>query len=162
MANDPTNPTVVVQEASQNNVIIVSNQGPQGIPGATGAQGSTGAPGGPTGAQGTHGATGDQGIQGATGAIGQTGAVGLTGATGTTGLQGATGAQGVGIEDVSYRHIQAISLSTWDITHNLGWYPNITVVDSAGSIVEGEISYTNENSLSLIFSSAFSGNAYLS
>jgi hypothetical protein len=40
--------------------------------------------------------------------------------------------------------------------------PNVTVQDSAGNIVEGEIAYTNTNSLTVSFASAFSGKAYLS
>jgi hypothetical protein len=63
---------------------------------------------------------------------------------------------------ISYHHVQGTSASVWTIIHNLGWYPNVTVEDSAGTIVEGEIAYTNRNSLTLSFYSAFSGNAYLS
>jgi hypothetical protein len=63
---------------------------------------------------------------------------------------------------VAFRHNQGISSNTWSIKHNLNFYPNVTVVDSAGTIVEGEISYTNPNSLVLHFQAAFSGNAYLS
>jgi hypothetical protein len=63
---------------------------------------------------------------------------------------------------VSYEHIQGVSSDTWVITHNLGFKPNVTVVDSAGTIYEGEITYTNTNSLTVTFSSAFSGKAFLS
>jgi len=63
---------------------------------------------------------------------------------------------------VSFHHQQGTSSNTWTITHNLNFYPNVTVVNSAGTIVEGEITYTNKNSLVLNFQSAFSGNAYLS
>jgi hypothetical protein len=70
--------------------------------------------------------------------------------------------QKVNLDCLKVINFRAISLNIWEIDHNLGWYPNITVIDSAGSIVEGEISYTNENSLVLSFASAFSGNAYLS
>jgi hypothetical protein len=63
---------------------------------------------------------------------------------------------------VSYHFVQNIPAATWTIVHNLGWYPNVTIQDSAGSIVEGEIAYTSVNALTVTFSSAFSGNAYLS
>lgn len=63
---------------------------------------------------------------------------------------------------VAYHHTQGTSLATWTIVHNLGWYPNVTVQDSGGSIVEGEISYTSTMSLTVTFTGAFSGNAYLS
>jgi hypothetical protein len=63
---------------------------------------------------------------------------------------------------VSYEHMQGAASNSWTITHNLGFMPNVTVIDSAGNIVEGEIAYTNTNSLTVSFQSAFSGNAYLS
>ena len=63
---------------------------------------------------------------------------------------------------VSYQHTQGVASNTWNITHNLQFYPNVTVQDSAGNIVEGEISYTNSDSLVVTFSTAFSGEAYLS
>jgi hypothetical protein len=63
---------------------------------------------------------------------------------------------------VSYTHTQGSASNSWTITHGLGFYPNVTVVDSAGTIYEGEIAYTNTNSLTVSFSAAFSGKAYLS
>lgn len=63
---------------------------------------------------------------------------------------------------LAYEHTQGSVSASWVITHNLGFKPNVTVVDSAGNIVEGEISYTNSNSITVSFQSAFSGNAYLS
>jgi hypothetical protein len=63
---------------------------------------------------------------------------------------------------VSHAHTQGVASNSWAITHNLSFYPNVTVQDSAGNIVEGEITYTNANSLTVSFSSAFSGKAYLS
>lgn len=63
---------------------------------------------------------------------------------------------------VSHIHTQGVSSSSWVIDHNLGFYPNVTIVDSGGSIVEGEITYTNSNSLTASFQASFSGSAYLS
>jgi hypothetical protein len=63
---------------------------------------------------------------------------------------------------VSYQHTQGVSSASWIINHNLHFYPNVTVQDSAGNIVEGEISYTNSDSLTVSFQTAFSGEAYLS
>ena len=69
---------------------------------------------------------------------------------------------GINQPAVAYHHTQGTSSAVWVITHNLGWYPNVTVQDSGGSVVEGEISYTSTNALTVTFSGAFSGNAYLS
>jgi hypothetical protein len=63
---------------------------------------------------------------------------------------------------VAYHHLQNTPSNIWTITHNLDFYPNVTAVDSGGSICEGEIAYTNKNSLVITFTSAFSGQAYLS
>ena len=69
---------------------------------------------------------------------------------------------GINNPAVAYHHTQGTSSATWVITHNLGFKPNVTVQDSGGSIVEGEIAYTSTNSLTVTFTGAFSGNAYLS
>ena len=155
--------------------------GTQGTTGSQGVQGTTGAgTQGVQGRQGTQGTLGTQGVQGTTGA----------GAQGVQGIQGIPGA-GASAQDindaitaaaldstddltegttnkyftvarVSYDHTQGVSSNTWVINHNLGFKPNVTVVDSAGTMYEGEITYTNTNSLTVSFSAAFSGKAYLS
>jgi hypothetical protein len=51
--------------------------------------------------------------------------------------------------------------ATWSITHNLGRRPSVTVVDSAGTVVIGEVTYTSDNALTIQFSAGFSGQAYL-
>ena len=147
---------------------------------------SSGVGGGGSGAQGTQGVTGAQGTRGTQGVQGTVGAgtqgvqgtlgTGTQGTQGTAGLQGISGAALDNTDDltegttnkyftvarVSYDHMQGAASSSWSITHNLGFKPNVTVVDSAGNIVEGEISYTNSNSITVSFQSAFSGYAYLS
>ena len=62
----------------------------------------------------------------------------------------------------TYVHNQSTPASTWVIDHNLGIYPNVTVEDSAGTTVEGEIVHNSINQMTLTFSAAFSGIAYLS
>jgi hypothetical protein len=141
---------------------------------------------------GARGAQGVQGLQGATGAgtQGAQGPTG-TGTQGVQGLQGPTGGGGITLQQlqdaisgvsldstddltegitnlyftaarVSYIHTQGVANTTWNITHNLNFHPNVTVQDSAGNIVEGEIAFTNTVSLILSFSSPISGSAYLS
>ena len=114
-------------------------------------------PQGAQGVQGTQGTRGTQGVQGTTG----TGIQGATGA-GIQGLQGVQGTSGAVSQTLAYAHTQGSASNTWVITHNLNFMPNVTVQDSAGNIVEGEITYTNTNSLTVSFASAFSGKAYLS
>lgn len=61
----------------------------------------------------------------------------------------------------NYVHEQATSSTTWVINHNLGKYPSITVIDSGGSEVKGEVEYVDTNNVTLTFSAAFSGKAFL-
>jgi hypothetical protein len=91
---------------------------------------------------------------------------GPQGVQGPTGPTGATGPGGLGTAAiaalVSYTHNQAAASATWTITHNLGYFPNVTVVDSTGTVCEGDLVYTSNNVLTLTFSQAISGTAYVS
>ncbi len=63
--------------------------------------------------------------------------------------------------DKSYVHEQIAPVSVWDITHNLGKYPAVSIIDTAGTLVIGDVQYTSLNTIKIIFSSPFSGKAYL-
>jgi hypothetical protein len=56
---------------------------------------------------------------------------------------------------------QSTAAATWTIAHNLGVFPAVVVADSAGTLIEGDIVYTDTNTVTLTFSAAFSGTAYL-
>ena len=56
---------------------------------------------------------------------------------------------------------QANPATTWDITHNLGKFPSITVIDTGNTVVTGEYNYVSNNRVLLTFSAAFDGKAYL-
>lgn len=60
-----------------------------------------------------------------------------------------------------YIHTQATPATTWTINHALGGYPTVSVVDSAKTVVYGEITYISTSQIVVNFSSAFSGYAYL-
>ncbi len=63
--------------------------------------------------------------------------------------------------DSNYIHNQSQALDTWSITHNLNKYPSVTVIDSAGSKVEGSVTYISNEEIKIEFSSPFSGKAIL-
>ena len=87
---------------------------------------------------------------------------GIQGPPGIRGQQGDKGERGdPGLAGVSYVHAQATPALEWVIVHNLGRYPSITVVDSAGTTVEGKEDYVSANEIRLQFAAAFAGNAYL-
>lgn len=56
---------------------------------------------------------------------------------------------------------QGIASSTWNITHNMGKNPSVTIVDSSGTVVEGAVKYIDNNRLIITFKEAFKGTAYL-
>jgi hypothetical protein len=62
--------------------------------------------------------------------------------------------------DKTYEHVQSASSATWSVTHGLGKKPSVTVVDSAGTKVIGEVEYVDDNNVTLKFKSTFSGKAY--
>lgn len=66
-----------------------------------------------------------------------------------------------GTAGTTFVHSQDTPSSTWAIAHNLNKYPSVTVVDSAGTVVVGQVIYADSNNLSVQFSSGFSGKAYL-
>lgn len=74
---------------------------------------------------------------------------------------GGTSAGPQGASGGSYTFTQSTTSTSWAITHGLGYYPNVTVV-SGSDIVEGGITYTSNTALTLTFSTAISGVAYLS
>lgn len=104
----------------------------------------------------------DPGVSGPQGIPGPVGPEGPQGVQGPQGIQGPQGPQGEPSGPVSYTHTQYSSSAVWSITHNLGYNPNVTVSDSAGTIIEGAIAYPTSNTIVLSFSSAFAGTAYLS
>lgn len=66
-------------------------------------------------------------------------------------------------DSFKYAHIhnQSISSLEWTITHNLGKYPSVTIVDSSNAEVIGEVEFVDSNILKVKFSAAFSGKAYI-
>lgn len=78
-----------------------------------------------------------------------------------TSVNGKTGDVFLDIGDSTYIHQQMVASTAWVITHNLDKYPSVTVVDSAGSVVIGEVQYISRNQIIVTFQGAFSGTAYL-
>lgn len=62
--------------------------------------------------------------------------------------------------DKNYIHTQNSSSQVWTVTHNLGKNASVTVVDSAGTVVIGQVDYNSVNQVTLTFKATFSGKAY--
>ena len=63
--------------------------------------------------------------------------------------------------DLNFTYTQASTALVWNITHNLGKNPSVSVADSAGTWVVGQVDYINNNELTITFNAAFQGVAYL-
>lgn len=72
-----------------------------------------------------------------------------------------------GLEDALNRadtfvYEQGIASDTWVIVHNLGKYPSVTAVDSAGNVqIPDEVQYDSENQITVQFIGSFAGKAFL-
>lgn len=61
----------------------------------------------------------------------------------------------------SYVHEQTEASAEWVIEHNLGRYPAVTVLDSDGSEVHGDVRHDSENKVTVKFTVPFGGTATL-
>jgi hypothetical protein len=84
---------------------------------------------------------------------------GVQGPSGATGSAGPAGPAGTSHD--TYVHSQNVPASYWNIIHNLASYPSVSVIDSAGGLVIGDITYVSNNRLTITFSGSFSGQAFL-
>ena len=62
---------------------------------------------------------------------------------------------------LQYTHNQSVPSAVWNIPHNLGKFPSITVIDSANNVVWAEEKYVDSNNIQITFSSSFIGKVYL-
>lgn len=108
----------------------------------------------------------------------------VRGLQGPQGKTGKAGKDGVGVPPVSpnvkgvlrtdgkktywgddkgdtYTFEQGQSSEMWIINHNLSKFPSVTVVDTAGTALVGEVTYLSKDSLMIKFSTPFTGKAYL-
>lgn len=67
------------------------------------------------------------------------------------------------VRDKTYVHEQLAPDTTWTIVHRLNKYPSVTVFDStdSGEVVFGDVAYIDENTVTVSFSAAFAGKAFL-
>lgn len=61
-----------------------------------------------------------------------------------------------------FEHAQSTPAQEWTIDHNLGFFPNVTIVSSAGDILEPDLQYPNTNTVVVLFAGPVAGRAHLS
>ena len=64
------------------------------------------------------------------------------------------------VGDKTYEHVQSATSASWVVTHGLNKNPSVTVVDSAGTTVVGQVDYNTVDQVTITFKAAFSGKAY--
>lgn len=63
----------------------------------------------------------------------------------------------------AFAFTQSDASDVWQINHNLGFNPNVTILDSNGVTIEGDVRYTiNNQQVTIYFSQAIIGQAFLS
>ena len=62
---------------------------------------------------------------------------------------------------LSYVHDQQVASATWTVVHNLDKFPSVSIVDTAGDEVIGQVHFNNSNTVTITFTSAFSGKAFI-
>ena len=62
----------------------------------------------------------------------------------------------------TFVYTQDTVADVWTIAHGMPYPPNITVVDSSGRVVEGDVLYVSDTEIQVTFSAPFAGVAYLS
>ena len=63
--------------------------------------------------------------------------------------------------DKNFVFNQSSASATWTINHTLNKFPSVEVVNSANTIVIGDITYNSTSQITITFSASFSGKAYL-
>lgn len=62
----------------------------------------------------------------------------------------------------TYTFDQNVAATVWTIAHNLGFFPNVTTVDTLDREFLGDVAYIDLNTLTVTFATAVTGSAYLS
>ena len=65
------------------------------------------------------------------------------------------------VNDASFTYTQTTPVTAWSIKHDLGKYPSVTTMDSAGNQIIGDVTYTDLDNLVVTFTSKIAGKAYL-
>lgn len=68
---------------------------------------------------------------------------------------------GGGGGSVSFEYDQTIAAATWNISHGMGGYPSVLVIDASGQELIAEVHYPDDDTVVVIHGQPYSGTAYL-
>jgi len=57
-------------------------------------------------------------------------------------------------------HVQAMAAAVWQVPHNLGKMVSVTVVDTGGNTVVGDVKHDDLNNVTITFSAPFTGQVF--
>ena len=63
--------------------------------------------------------------------------------------------------DKHFTFTQATPANPWNVAHNLNKYPSVTVALPSGQVGQADVTYIDENNLTITFAGAESGKAYM-
>ena len=63
--------------------------------------------------------------------------------------------------DKHFTFNQATPANPWNVTHNLNKFPSVTVALPSGQVGQADVTYIDENNLTIAFAGAESGKAYM-
>ena len=66
-----------------------------------------------------------------------------------------------GAGDKTFTFTQGAPAAVWNVQHDLEKFPSVSVINNNDIIVNGQVEYIDNNNLTITFSAAFTGKAYL-
>ena len=66
-----------------------------------------------------------------------------------------------GLEDKTFVFEQGVPALVWNVNHNLGKFPSVSIVDTSNTNVFSQVDYVDNNNLTITNTAAFAGKAYL-
>lgn len=73
----------------------------------------------------------------------------------------ANGGGGGGGGSQTFEYDQTASAASWHISHGMGGYPNVLVIDGSGQELLAEVHYPDDDTVVIIHGQPYSGTAYL-
>lgn len=68
---------------------------------------------------------------------------------------------GLLVQDKNFVFTQDTPSAVWNINHNLGKFPSVSVVNINNVLLYGQVTYIDSNNITIEFSAGFSGKAYM-
>lgn len=71
------------------------------------------------------------------------------------------GSANISVPGSGFRYEQLVASASWAISHGMNKYPSVSIIDSSGASIVGDVSWVDLNNVTINFSGAIAGEAYL-